>query len=180
VITWVGLLVCVLIAALPVAVLPELPMLAAGGAAGLICAGGLALPSLGLAVTGAVIALLVFAAALLIAPAQNASFQAFLLGLSLLILLDATFFRSRFRKLTVAPSIARAHLKYLAASGAYSIVSAALLAVAGDAFPLPLAAPLRPILAGAGAVLVIGAVVHGTRRAHPKEDCKQTERFQSS
>jgi hypothetical protein len=58
----------VLIAGLPVLVQQNLPLVVAGIAAGAICATAVLLPSLGLAVTGAIGALLVFSAALLMAP----------------------------------------------------------------------------------------------------------------
>ena len=57
-----------LIAGLPVLVQQNLPLMEAGIAAGAICATAILLPSLGLAVAGAIGALLVFSIALLMAP----------------------------------------------------------------------------------------------------------------
>ena len=85
-----GFIAILLIAGLPVLVQQNLPLVAAGIAAGAICAIAVLLPSLGLAVAGAIGALLVFSVALLMAPPAGALVAAILLGIALLALLDIT------------------------------------------------------------------------------------------
>ena len=67
-----GIAAALLIAGVPCLVLPERHVLGAGVVAAAICAGGLLPPSLGLATAGAVLAVLVFSVALLVASAANA------------------------------------------------------------------------------------------------------------
>ena len=66
-----GIAAVLLIAGVPCLVLPDLLVLCAGVVAAAVCAGGLLLPSLGLATAGAVLAVLVFSVALLVASAAK-------------------------------------------------------------------------------------------------------------
>ena len=168
-VTVVGLLACLLIAALPVAVQPDMHLLAAGSAAALICTGGLLMSSLGLAVTGAIAALIVFSIALLMASGENACIEALLMGVALLTLLDSTHYRQRFNGASVDRPVTRAHLANLAMSVIVSLGVAALLAILAGALSIRLASSVRPMVAAAGTILVMVAVLRATHgvTTHP-------------
>lgn len=162
----VGLLACVLIAILPVGVQSDVHLLMAGSVAALFCAEGLLLPSLGLAITGSTAALLVFSAALLMAPAtETAGMAAVRFGIALLGLLDATYYRRCFRNAVVDRSVTHEHLSTLAVSMAVAVGVAALLAAIAAVFPMQLTALNRPVAAGAAVVLTSAAVVRTARGA---------------
>jgi len=159
-----GLAALVLIAGAPWLVLPERHVLAAGVVAAAICAGGLLLPSLGLATAGAVLAVLVFSVALLVASAANAVIAAMLMGIAVLMLLDATHFQQRFGRSAITPGVVPAHLGQLGATILLSVLAAVVLAVVSDAFWLGLDAALRPAVAAAGGILVVLAILRATTR----------------
>jgi hypothetical protein len=154
-----GFISIVLIAGLPMLVQQSVPLAATGIAAGVICAIALLLPSLGLAVTGAIGALLVFSAALLMAPAASALIAAIALGIALLTLLDITYYRQRFRGVTIAPAVARAHITNLALSILASIVATVLLAGFVEILSIGLDASIKPVVATSGGILVIVALL---------------------
>jgi hypothetical protein len=149
-----------LIAGLPVLVQQSLSLVVAGIAAGAICAIAFLLPSLGLAVTGAIGALLVFSVALLMAPSASAFVAAIPLGIAWLTLLDLTYFRQRFRGAMIEPAVARAHLANLALSVLVSVGAIVLLAGFVGLLSINLDTTTRPIVATFGGILVIAAVLH--------------------
>ena len=159
-----GLAALLPIAGAPWLVLPERHVLAAGVVAAAICAGGLLLPSLGLATAGAVLAVLVFSVALLVASATNSVIAAMLMGIAVLMLLDATHFQQRFSRSAIAPGVMRAHLGQLGATILLSALAVGALAVVSDAFWLGLDAALRPAVAAAGGILVVLAILRATSR----------------
>lgn len=159
-----GITALLLIAGVPCLVLPERHVLGAGVVAAAICAGGLLMPSLGLATAGAVLAVLVFSVALLVASAANAVMAAMLMGVAILVLLDATHFHQRFSRSAITPGVVRAHLGQLGATVLVSVLAAGALAVMSDAFWLGLDAALRPAVAAAGGILVVLAIVRATAR----------------
>jgi hypothetical protein len=161
-----GFISIVLIAGLPVFVQQSLLLVAAGIAASSICAIALLLPSLGLAVTGAIGALLVFSAALLIAPSASAFVAAILLGIALLTLLDLTYYRQRFRKAMIEPAVAHAHLANFTLSVLVSVGAIVLLAGFGEILSISLDATIRPIAATVGGILVMVALLQATS-SHP-------------
>ena len=108
-----GIAAVLLIAGVPCLVLPERLVLCAGVVAATVSAGGLLLPSLGLATAGAVLAVLVFSVALLVASAANAVMAAMLMGIAVLVLLDATHFHQRFGRSAIMPGVVRAHIGQL-------------------------------------------------------------------
>jgi hypothetical protein len=163
-VTLIGLLACLASAALPFAVQPDPHLLEAGAVSGLICAVGLLLPSLGFAVTGAIAAILVFSAALLIAPSGAPIIEAVLLGVALLALLDATYYRGRFGGTAVARPMRRAHLASLGISVIASVGAAVLLVALAATLPLDLTAWFRPLAAAAGGILVMSMFLRGTGR----------------
>jgi hypothetical protein len=154
-----GFISIVLIAGLPVLVQRSLPLVAAGIATGAICAIALVLPSLGLAVTGVIGALLVFSVALLMAPSASAFVAAILLGIALLTLLDLTYFRQRFRGAMIEPAVAHAHLANLALSVLVSVGAIVLLAGFVEILSINLDAATRPIVATFGGILVMVALL---------------------
>jgi hypothetical protein len=156
----------VLIAGLPVLMQQSLPLVAAGIAAGAICAIALLLASLGLAVTGAIGALLVFSAALLMAPSASAFVAAILLGISLLTLLDLTYYRQRFRSTIIEPAVVHAHLANLALSVLVAVGAIVLLAGLVEILSISLDATTRPIVATVGGILIMVALLQVvTKRA---------------
>jgi hypothetical protein len=158
VITALGLLDCALLGLVPYAVDPARHVLAVGIAAALVCFCGLMLASIWLATFGAVVGLSVFAAAAM-SPASGAVLPAILLGLFLFILLDTTYFRSRFREYRLDPTIVRSHLRQLAEFAACAIVASAALVAVALAAPMTAMAAMRPLIAAVGAVLAMVAVV---------------------
>ena len=118
-----GIAAVLLIAGVPCLVLPERHVLGAGVVAAAICAGGLLLPSLGLAIAGAVLAVLVFSVALLVASAANAVMAAMLMGITVLVLLDASHFHQRFSRSAIMPGVVRAHLGQLGATILVSVLA---------------------------------------------------------
>jgi hypothetical protein len=156
----------VLIAGLPVLMQQSLPLVVAGIAAGAICATAVQLPSLGLAVTGAIGALLVFSAALLMAPSARAFTAAILLGIALLTLLDITYYRQRFRGAMIEPPVARAHLTNLVLSVLASVGAIVLLTGSVKILSIGLDASIRSIVATSGGILVMVALLQVvTKRA---------------
>jgi hypothetical protein len=156
----------VLIAGLPVLMQQSLPLVVAGIAAGAICATAVLLPSLGLAVTGAIGALLVFSAALLMAPSARAFTAAILLGIALLTLLDITYYRQRFRGAMIEPRVARAHLANFVLSILASVAAIVLLTGSVKILSIGLDASIRSIVATSGGILVMVALLQVvTKRA---------------
>lgn len=155
-----GLVACIIAAVLPPAVYANPIVAAAAAVAATFCAAGLLLPHLGLVVTGAVGAMLVFASALLAVPDANASVAGALLGLSIWVVLSCTYFRQRFRAVFVDHAVRRAHAVALAKAALISVVAAALLAATAflvPAIPVPYA---RSLLPAVGAILVMTVVLH--------------------
>jgi len=159
-----GLAALLLIAGTPWLVMPERHVLGSGVVAAAICAGGLLLPSLGLATAGAVLAVLVFSVALLAASAPNSVMAAMLMGIAVLMLLDATHFQQRFSRSAITTGVMRAHLGQLGAAILVSVLAVVVLAVMSDAFWLGLDAALRPAVAAAGGILVVLAILRATTR----------------
>ena len=149
----------VLIAGLPMLLQQSLPVIVAGIAAGAICATAVLLPSLGLAITGVIGALLVFSAALFVAPSERATTTAILLGIAFLTLLDITSFRQRFHGAMIEPAVARAHLATLARSALASVGVVVLLAGFAQTLSIGLDASIRPIVATVGGILVMVALL---------------------
>jgi hypothetical protein len=159
-----GIAAVLLIAGVPCLVLPDRLVLCAGVMAAAVCAGGLLLPSLGLATAGAVLAVLVFSVALLVASAANAVMAAMLMGIAVLVLLDATHFHQRFSRSAIMPGVVRAHIGQLAATILVSVLAVGVLAVVSDVFWLGLYAALRPAVAAVGGILVVLAILRATTR----------------
>jgi hypothetical protein len=153
-----GFISILLIAGLPVLMWQNLALMEAGIGTGAICAIAFLLPSLGLAVTGAVGELLIFSVALLMAPSASAIAAAILLGIALLTLLDLTYYRQRFRSAMIDPAVARAHLANLALSVLVSVGAFVLLAGSVVILSIDLDASMRPIVATSGGVLVMVAL----------------------
>ena len=163
----IGLLACLLIAGLPVAVQPDVHLLAAGATAALICVAGLLLPSVALSITGGIAALLVFSTALLMARGANASIEALLMGIALLAVLDTAHDRQRFRRAAVDRSVTRAHLANLALSATISFGVAALLAAVAAVLAIRLDASVRPVAAAGGGILVMVAILRAVAAPRP-------------
>ena len=159
-----GIAAVLLIAGVPCLVLPDRLVLCAGVVAAAVCAGGLLLPSLGLATAGAVLAVLVFSVALLVASAANAVMAAMLMGIAVLVLLDATHFQQRFSRSAITSGVVRAHLGQLGATVLVSALAVGVLAVVSDVFWLGLYAALRPAVAAVGGILVVLAILRATTR----------------
>jgi len=162
-----GLIACLPIAVLPTAVRPDIHLLEAGAAAALLCAGGVLLSSLGLAIAGAIVALLVFSIALLLASGESAIIEAFLLGVALFGLLDATHHRQHFRPAVTDKSVVRMHLAQVGASVGVAFGVAALLAAIAISLSIGMGASARPIVAAAGVILVVAMILRCQSVADP-------------
>jgi len=162
-----GLIACLPIAVVPVAVRPDMHLLEAGSIAALLCAGGVLLSSLALAIFGAIVALLIFSIALLLAPGENAVIEAFVMGVALFGLLDATHHVQHFHQTETDKSVVRTHLVHVGASVVVAFGVAALLAATAMSLPIGIDASARPIVAAAGVILVMALVLRRQPVADP-------------
>ncbi|HTU55793.1 MAG TPA: hypothetical protein VMF62_17650 [Acetobacteraceae bacterium] len=163
-----GLAAAAALGLLPLSVWPDWRFAIAGGVAAAACAGGVLLPALGLAKAGSVLAILVFAAATMTAPAGSALPASLLMGAALLIVLDLAALRQRSQLGGLGPGVLGTHLLRL---GTCVVVSAALLpalAVPAAFLPTP-SGTFRPLLALAGGLIAFAGVArmflvsHATR-----------------
>jgi hypothetical protein len=154
-----GVLAVLLLAGMPALVLPDARMLPVAAAVAAVCAGGLLLPSLGLATAGAVVALVVFSIALLLVPTSDAVVAATLMGIAVVTLFDATYYQQRFGRLAIGTGVARAHLTHLAVMVLAAFLAAGVLVLVGSLLWLDLDGTLRPLLAAAGGILVVLAIL---------------------
>jgi hypothetical protein len=148
-----------LIALSPALVYPELHMSEAGAAVGVLCAAAVFVPSLGLAVFGSIVALLVFTVAVQLASAAYTVFAALLLGLGLLILLDTTQFEQRFARAEGKTSIVNAHLSYFGLAALLSALAALVIVLVAATVSQDLGASTRTIIALLGCSLSIAAMM---------------------
>lgn len=162
----IGGLAAVALAALPAAVCPDWRVAAAGVLAALVCAAGLFLASLGVAIAGAVLALLAFAAALVATPVVSAVPEAIAMGAALLTVLDLAYFRRCVRGAWVGPGVVPAHLAGLALSIAAAAGSAVALLGLVALLPVAPGAMIRSVLAAVGGLLVYAAATRAIAR-HP-------------
>jgi len=154
----VGLAAAAALGFLPLAVWPEWPLALAGAAVAAASAGGVLLPSLGLAKAGSVLALLVFSAATMAVPAGTALPAALLLGGALLTVLDLTALRQRSRGGGLGPGVLCAHLIRL---GSCIVLGAALLpalAIPAALVPATWSGTFRPLLAVVGGLIAFAGV----------------------
>jgi hypothetical protein len=89
---------------------------------------------------------------------------AMLMGIAVLVLLDATHFHQRFSQSAIMPGVVRAHIGQLGATILVSVLAVGVLAVVSDVFWLGLYAALRPAVAAAGGILVVLAILRATTR----------------
>jgi hypothetical protein len=153
-----GILAVLLVGGIPVLMLPDIRMLAAGAVVWAVCIVALLLPSLGLAVLGAIAGLLMFSGSLLIAS-SNAVTEAVLMGIAILILLDATYFEQRFRTVDVRLHVAADHLSQMAGYVLVGLLGAVIIILLTPVLSQDLGATIRSFMAGLGIILVLGAVV---------------------
>jgi hypothetical protein len=155
----VGFFAALLIAIAPTLALPDVHVFEAGAVAGLLCVAAALVPSLGLAVFGSTVALLVFATTLLLTPTPNAVFAALLLGLGLLILLNATQFEERFGRSEGKARIVGTHLSTLGTAVLLSIAASLAIAVGATIVAQDLDPSVRTVIAAFGGILVISAMM---------------------
>lgn len=121
--------------------------------------GGVLRPSLGLAVGGGALVLAAYAAALVAAGAAPGPVEATALGLALAFVVDAADFARVFRGAVVTPAVLARTRRHAAVTAALGIAAAAAL-IGLVQLVDPGAPPvLRPLLAGAGALLALGAAL---------------------
>jgi hypothetical protein len=149
----------VLIAISPALAFPDVHVFEAGAVVGVLCVSAVLVPSLALAVFGAITALLVFATALLLIRTPYTLFAALLLGLGLLILLDTTHFEQRFARSEGRARIVRNHLSILGAAALLSITTALAIAVGAAVVSQELDLLVRTALAAFGGILIITAMM---------------------
>lgn len=156
----IGGLAAAALAVPPAMVYPDHRIVAAGALAGLLCVTGVLLASLGLATAGAMLALLVFAVALMATSPGAAVPEAVTMGLALLIVLDLTHYRQHVRGAWIGPGVLRAHLAGLCTSAAITVACAAVALFSAVALlPAVPNAMLRPVLAAVGGLLAYAAAV---------------------
>ena len=155
----VGLCTAVLIAISPALAFADGHVFEAGAVVGVLCVAAVLVPSLALAVFGAITALLVFATTLLFMRTPYTLFVALLLGLGLLALLDAAHFEQRFARSEGKAWIVRNHLATLSAAILLSITTALAIAAGGAMISQELDPVVGTGLAAFGSILVIAAMM---------------------
>ena len=153
-----GMLAVLLVGGLPVVLLPDVRMLAAGAVVWAVCLVALLLPSLGLAVLGSIAGLLLFSGSLLIAS-SGAILEAVLMGIAMLTLLDSTYLEQRFRTAAVKSHVAAYQLSQMAALVLLAVMGALATGLLALVLSPDLGAVPRSFVAGFGIILLLGAVV---------------------
>jgi hypothetical protein len=150
---YIPALAIVLIAVLPWWVKPTwvVAVLAIGTA--LFCSAGLLWRSLGVTLTGCVLAVVDLALALWWSAASMSVFGAVAFGLLLLLLLDSTEFANRFAGAEIDPSTWRAQVACWIARAAICFGAAVLLVVIASALTLVMPTSGRPVVAAAGGLV---------------------------
>src|SRR5689334_18897446 len=144
-----GAAAALVIAVAPALVVANVLAISAGILAGLVGLCGVLVPSLAMASVGTVGALLVFSAALLLAPADNAWLAATLMGVAIVALLDAAHYQQRFGRSAVGARVVGRHLTDLAVTGLLSFFAASTIAVVLATMSAGVDATLRPFAAAA-------------------------------
>jgi hypothetical protein len=164
----IGLIGAGLIAGAPVLAIPELHVAETGMLVACMGAAALFVPSLGLAICAGVLALLNYSAGLLIAVHSGGAWSAALLGIGLLVLLDATHYVRALGKSNVESTVPRRHLANLAGIVLVSVVITVVLTVLAEATVLDIAATWRPVIAaGGGLVIIVGLMIGLRNVVHP-------------
>jgi len=153
-----GLAAAVVLGVLPPMLWPEWHLAAASAAASLTAAGGVLLPSLGLATAGGILGMLVFAVALLAVPAGSALPAALLMGAMTLTVLELAALGEQARGVGLGPGVLGATLARLGAAIALAASLALLLAVPAAFLPLGWTGAFRPLVGLAGALIAFATV----------------------
>jgi hypothetical protein len=152
-----GLAAAAVLGVLPPALWPEWRLVVASFAAALACAGGVLLPSLGLATAGSVFGILIFAVASLTVEAGSALPAALLMGAMVLIVLELAALGEQARGARLGPGVLGATLGRLGAAIALAASLGFLLMVAATFLPLGWSGALRPLVGLAGALIAFAA-----------------------
>lgn len=155
-----GALLAVAVALLPLTIHANLGVAAAAAATGTICLLGLLIPSLPLALTGAILAEIVCAIVSAAAPNGESFLASFGIGTVVLAFLVLTHSRTRGWGAPVTPDVLWADLHHMARVLLVATPGAAVVILFAHPLAAP-ATPLRPVLAVAGGLLAFGAVVQG-------------------
>ncbi|MDA8050171.1 MAG: hypothetical protein M0002_09225, partial [Rhodospirillales bacterium] len=153
-----GLLAALAVGFLPIDLWPGRWLGCAALLATLVSAGGVLLPSPGVATAGGVLGMLAFAVALIFVPPGGALLPSLIMGTALLILLDMTALGARSARGGLGAGVLAAHLARL---GLAIVLAAALLPVlAAPAGYLPTAwsGVFRPLFAVAGGLIAFAGV----------------------
>ncbi len=154
-----GLIAASLLGGLPFALWPEWHIGLAGIAATLTAAGGVLLPSLGLATAGAMFGLLVFAIALLVVPPGSALPASLLMGAMVLSVLELSALGERAQGSGPGPGVLGAMLGRLGTVLALAASVAFLLAIWTVFLPLGWSGDFRPLVGLSGVLIAFAAVV---------------------
>jgi hypothetical protein len=158
--------------ALPLSVFPGPPVSLVAAAAGLLGAAGVLIAVPPLATSGAILALIAHAVALLIADARPHLTRAVAMGLALVLFLVATHLAAHAAQAAVGPGVLRLVLRRWLEALALAAAGAAALALAGQALAgllLGAALPAVTALGAAGALLATAGVVLFLRAPRPRE-----------
>jgi len=152
-----GLVAAAVLGGVPSLLWPEWHLVAACVAAASAAAGGIMLPSLSLALVGAILAIFAFAVALLTVPAGNALPAALLMGAAVLAVLELSALEERAGRAGLGPGLLRATLARLGATISLAAACTFLLAVPAALLPLRWSGQFRPLVALGGALMAFAA-----------------------
>jgi hypothetical protein len=148
--------------ALPLGVFPDPPVSVVAAVAGVVAGAGALLRAAPLATAGAVLTLVDYAVALLLADARPDPARGVAMGLALVLFLAATHLALHAGPAALRPGVLRALVRHWIEALALGAAGAAALALAGQAVAGALhgaALPIVTVLAAGGALLAAAGVI---------------------
>jgi hypothetical protein len=152
----------VVVAAFPLAVLPQAPVTWVTGAALGVGGAGVALLSVGIVTTGGALAVIAYALALAIARPAAGPLAAGALGVALLLLLASVHLAGRVRGAALASGVLAGQARQWAAVAAAGTAAAGILTLGAGAVGTVLAGATLPVVvvaAGLGVVLTVAGTI---------------------
>lgn len=154
----------VILGAYPLAILPAMPVAAAGGAAVVLSVAGIVLGSRAVLTAGVAVLLGEYAFALARAGGPPRLAGAVVAGVLLALLLEVGDFARRLRHVDVGRGVMASQLRYWIGFAALGAVAAFVLTGVASVIAAGVRLPWSPVIAAAGAVAALGAAVVALRR----------------
>lgn len=164
-IRWLAALLTLVLAGLPVLVLPSRLIVGLGAVAAALCVTGLLGRSVSFVTAGAACALVQYALALWLSAAPVSLVSSAALGVALVLLLAVVDFLRRVHGVAVVPAVMRGQIRYWVGIGGVGAAVIVVVALVGRALPLGVPAAGAAALATAGALGTFIGVVRALRQA---------------